>query len=103
MRFLIGTAGAVAAFVAYTHYRSTRKRRVVITGGCGNLGTKLATRLLATGQWEVVRLATAHVTSCVGPQPAPASVRRTQGHCLGSVRGTVCANPFLVSAGEGCR
>ena len=54
----IGVAGAAAAVLAaYAQYRSsTRKRRVVITGGCGNLGTKLATRLLATGKWEVLLL-----------------------------------------------
>ena len=46
-------AGAAAALYAY--YRSTRKRRVVITGGCGNLGTKLAKRLLEAG-WEVTLL-----------------------------------------------
>lgn len=89
----------MAAFVAYTHYRSTRKRRVVITGGCGNLGTKLATRLLATGQWEVVRLATAHVTPCVGPQPAPASVRRTIGAMLGLGPGHSVCQPIPSQCG----
>lgn len=55
----IVSAGAAAAALAwYARYRgrTPTKRRVVITGGCGNLGTKLATRLLAAGTWEVVLL-----------------------------------------------
>ena len=52
----LAATGTAAAALAYAYYRSTRKRRVVITGGCGNLGTKLATRLLETGEWEVVLL-----------------------------------------------
>ena len=52
-----GFAGTAAVLAAYARYRcGTRRRRVVITGGCGNLGTKLATRLLAAGTWEVVLL-----------------------------------------------
>ena len=55
----IVSAGAAAAALAwYARYRgrTPTKRRVVITGGCGNLGTKLATRLLAAGTWQVVLL-----------------------------------------------
>ena len=51
----LAVAAAFAAG-AYLYSRLTRKRRVVITGGCGNLGTKLATRLCETGRWEVVLL-----------------------------------------------
>jgi len=44
-------AGAVGIVLAYR--RLTRRRRVVITGGCGNLGIKLATQLLAAGDVDV--------------------------------------------------
>ena len=39
----------VGATTAAYLYGRPRRRTVVITGGCGNLGTKLATRLLADG------------------------------------------------------
>lgn len=52
-------ASAVAGGLALLLHKlraKSRLQRVVITGGCGNLGTKLATHLLATGKYEVVLL-----------------------------------------------
>ena len=50
---LAAAAGAAAAGV-FLYRRLTRRRpRVVITGGCGNLGIKLSKHLLASGDWEV--------------------------------------------------
>jgi nucleoside-diphosphate-sugar epimerase len=46
------TAAAAVAVAAL--YRRRRKRAVIITGGCGNLGTKLATHLLQTTDFAVV-------------------------------------------------
>ena len=70
----IGAAGAAAAVLAaYAQYRrsggSTRKRRVVITGGCGNLGTKLATRLLASGECDSMVKVPAWLCSASPPAP----------------------------------
>ena len=71
----IGVAGAAAAVLAaYAQYRrrsgsSTRKRRVVITGGCGNLGTKLATRLLASGERDSMVKVPAWLCSASPPAP----------------------------------
>ncbi|KAL1530821.1 hypothetical protein AB1Y20_001717 [Prymnesium parvum] len=48
-------AAAAAAAGALYAYRS-RKRTIVITGGCGNLGVKLATHLLSAGEVNVVLL-----------------------------------------------
>ena len=70
----VGAAGAAAAVLAaYAQYRrrgsSTRKRRVVITGGCGNLGTKLATRLLASGECDSMVKVPAWLCSASPPAP----------------------------------
>ena len=50
--------GAVGALAALSYLASTRRGRrrtkVVITGGSGNLGTKLATHLLQSNEFEVV-------------------------------------------------
>ena len=54
MRLLLGGALAAATATALYLYR-TRRRAIVITGGCGNLGVKLATELLGSGN-EVVLL-----------------------------------------------
>jgi nucleoside-diphosphate-sugar epimerase len=55
----LGTAAAAAA-AAVVAYRMMcpRKRKIIITGGCGNLGTKLALHLLGHSeeQYEVVLL-----------------------------------------------
>lgn len=47
---------AAACAVAAVRVMHTRKRKVVITGGCGNLGTKLALHLLRSGEYDVVLL-----------------------------------------------
>jgi len=49
-------AAAVAAAALYLLHKRSRKPTVVITGGTGNLGTKLATKLLSTGDYAVVLL-----------------------------------------------
>ena len=51
---------ATAAAACYALYRSagSKRKKIVITGGSGNLGTKLATHLLTTApdEWDVVLL-----------------------------------------------
>lgn len=78
---------AAAALAAYAHYRNTRKRRVVITGGCGNLGTKLATRLLASGKWEVVRQPTSTSLSPLARSRQRLVWVEGQGLCSGESAG----------------
>lgn len=57
MRYAAVAAGAVAAGLLCMRMRATSRRRtVVITGGCGNLGSKLARHLLSRGGWRVVLL-----------------------------------------------
>jgi nucleoside-diphosphate-sugar epimerase len=53
-------AGITAGAAAYVYHCATRKRRVVITGGCGNLGSKLAKKLLLSRKYEVVLLEHPH-------------------------------------------
>ena len=59
-KFLLtpAVAGFAAAAILFTLHRKRRAKKIVITGGSGNLGTKLAAHLLSTepGQWEVVLL-----------------------------------------------
>ena len=45
---------AAAGLLVARLQRSKRKKKVVITGACGNLGTKLGTFLTLKGHWEVV-------------------------------------------------
>ena len=56
----VAAAVATAAAACYALYRSagSKRKKIVITGGSGNLGTKLATHLLTTApdEWEVVLL-----------------------------------------------
>eukprot|EP00962_Isochrysis_galbana_P040010 scaffold14465_cov107-Isochrysis_galbana.AAC.4 len=52
----LGAAAAAAGLglvLACRRLARRRRRRVVITGGCGNLGVKLCTHLLATGEVDV--------------------------------------------------
>lgn len=51
----LAAAGALSA-AAYAAYRLARRRKrtILITGGCGNLGIKLATHLLARGDAVVL-------------------------------------------------
>lgn len=56
-RFAAASAALGAALVLLARRRARRPRRVVITGGCGNLGSKLATHLLRSPEdWSVVLL-----------------------------------------------
>lgn len=51
---LVGLAASSAAALALAFaHRRRRKRTVVITGGCGNLGGKLARHLLQSEEWAV--------------------------------------------------
>ena len=55
----VAVAAAAAGFAAYIRHTQQRKKqvRVVITGGSGNLGTKLAVHLLKTPEcYDVVLL-----------------------------------------------
>ena len=51
-------ATASAAYMLLVQKKKKKKKKIVITGGSGNLGTKLATHLLATepDDWDVVLL-----------------------------------------------
>lgn len=51
----LAALGAAAGLLCLARSRRAARRVVVITGGCGNLGTKLARHLLAAG-WRVVLL-----------------------------------------------
>ena len=56
-RFAAASAALGAALVLLARRRARRPRRVVITGGCGNLGSKLAAHLLRSPEdWSVVLL-----------------------------------------------
>ena len=56
-RFAAAAAALGAALVLLARRRARRPRRVVITGGCGNLGSKLAAHLLRSPEdWSVVLL-----------------------------------------------
>jgi len=58
LRSELVAASAFAAAAAALAYGATRRRKrtCLITGGCGNLGGKLARHLLSKGGWRVVLL-----------------------------------------------
>ena len=65
-----GAAAALGAAALCLYRRATRKRTIVITGGCGNLGSKLAAHLAAT-RGEQVSLVLIEHPSYLMPELVP--------------------------------
>ena len=74
---MLGVATVAAAAVGlHIVARSRRKRKIVITGGCGNLGSKLSAHLLELGGFDVVLVEKADFFR---PEKVPAGATCVQG------------------------